>query len=895
MKLDKRVFTSRVARRAFLLFVACALLPVTAIAALGFWQVNSELHAQSQRRLQQASKSVGMVLFQRLQAAEASLGAPAGEWNLAEAGHQRPFVGVLLVTSDGQRRVVSGDPTNPPAHGAAQRAMLGAGKTVLSTESDAAGKLHFFLSRAVDRAHPERGILHGTMNPAYLWAIQDEATLPSGARLIILDASGRLIFSSFDTASALPAMVKRQVGQRTAGFFEWNDGHEDYLAAYWSLFLRYAFGMSKWTVVLNQAKADVVSPIADFKRTFVLGVLLTVWLVLLVSISQIRKNLTPLDRLHDGTRRLARGDLDARVDVRSGDEFEELASSFNGMAAQLGRQFDALAMRREISATLNPQKPLDDILQTCADLLARHLNLALVGVWIVGPDGSAPALRACAGTARRSEAPLEFPLRPERLEAFVRDRRPHASNTLSQDASLCDPGWAQDAGLVAFVAHPLMVDDRLVGVATAFASRLLDGLDLSSFGAAAGDIAGCVDRKRVSEALQDSEVRLRQLQKMEAVGRLAGGIAHDFNNLLTVIMGRSALLLRAVPAEDPKRKSIENIDETAQRAALLTRQLLAFSRKQVLQPGIIDLKAVVVGMSEILKRLIGPAIEFSITAPEDLGSVKMDRGQTEQILVNLVVNARDAMPDGGQLTVHALDVVLDELEATRLGGLTPGPYVMLGVTDTGIGMDAHTQARIFEPFFTTKEPGRGTGLGLATVFGIVRQGGGAVAVESAPGAGTTFRIYLPRVDGAAEATEETSAPIGRGTETVLLVEDESGVRALMESVLTDHGYTVLAASRPGEAIRIAERHTGPIHLLLSDMVMPEMPGTALARELVAMRPDMALLFVSGYADYAGDDGLPADGHGRAAAFLQKPFTPDLVARTVRSVLDDAGSPVGTAS
>ena len=895
MKLDTRVFTSRVARRTFLLFVACALLPVSAIAALAYWQVTSELRGQSQRRLQQASKGVAMVLFQRLQAAEASLGAPAGEWALADSEHQRPFIGVVLVTRDGQRRIVSGDSTSTPALGAEQRAMLRAGKTVLSTEMDDRGTMHFFLSRAADRAHPERGILHGAMNPAYLWAIQDEASLPSGAKLIILDASGRLVFSSFDTGNGLPALVKRQAGQRTAGFFEWNDGHQDYLAAYWSLFLRYAFGMSKWTVVLNQAKADVVSPIADFKRTFFLGILLTVWLVLLVSISQIRKSLTPLDRLQEGTRRLARGDLDARVEVKSGDEFEELASSFNGMAGQIGRQFDALAMRREISATLNPQKPLEDILQTCADLLARHLNLALVGIWIAGPDGFAPALRACAGPARRSGAPLEFPLPAERLEAFARDRRPHASNTLSQDAALCDPGWAQGAGVVAFVAHPLMVDDRLVGVAAAFAARPLDGLDLSSFGAAAGDIAGCVDRRRVSEALQDSEVQLRQLQKMEAVGRLAGGIAHDFNNLLTVIMGRSALLMRQVPAGDPKRKSIENIDETAQRAALLPRQLLAFSRKQVLQPGLLDLKAVVVGMTEILRRLIGPAIEFSIVAPEELGSVKMDRGQAEQILVNLVVNARDAMPDGGQVTINTQDVALDELDATRLGGLTPGPYVMLAVTDTGIGMDAHTQARIFEPFFTTKEPGKGTGLGLATVFGIVRQSGGAIAVESAPGAGTTFRIYLPRVDGVAEATEEASAPIGRGTETVLLVEDEGGVRALMEGVLAEYGYTVLVASRPGEAIRIAERHAGPIHLLLSDMVMPEMPGTALARRLVTMRPDMAILFVSGYADYAADEGLPVDGHGRAAAFLQKPFTPDVVARTVRSVLDGAASPVGAAS
>ena len=876
MKVDTRVFTSKVARRAFLLFVTCALLPVSAIAALGYWQVTSELHSQGQRRLQRASKAVAMVLFQRLQDAESSLGMLPAEWKLAGPERQRPFTGVLLVTSDGQSRVISGEMKRPPALTAEQRALLAAGKTVLLTESDATGAQRFVLSRAADRARPERGILHGAVDPAYLWAVQDEAALAAGTRLIVLDASGRVLFSSFDGAITIPAALKRQTTERTTGSFEWNDGREDYLASYWSLFLRYAFGMSKWTVVLNQAKADVFSPIADFKRTFFFGVLLTVWVVLLVSIRQIRKNLKPLDRLQEGTRQLARGQLDTRVNVTSGDEFEELAVSFNQMASQLGRQFDALAMRREISATLSAAKPLDETLQACGDLLARHLDLSRVGIWIAAGDGAALGLRASTGAA--GEPPRSFPLEPERLEALARARRPYATNTLTQDARLCDAVRADREGLVAFVAHPLMVDERFMGLAAAYGTHPLDGLDLSGFGAAAGDIARWVDGKRVAEALQDSEVQLRQLQKMEAVGRLAGGIAHDFNNLLTVIMGRSNLLLHRLAADHPHRKSLENIEETTQRAALLTRQLLAFSRKQVLTPTVLDVEGVVAGMLEMFQRLIGENIELAFTPGPELGRVRIDRGQAEQVLVNLVVNARDAMPEGGRITIEIAEVALDEGDAGRVAGLPAGPYIVLTVSDTGAGMDEHTKARIFEPFFTTKEPGKGTGLGLATVYGIVRQSEGGVTVESQLGVGTSFKIYLPRVDGVVEEETAAVAPVGRGTETVLLVEDETHVRSLVETVLAEHGYHVLTAGRPREAVRLAERHAGPIHLLLSDMVMPEMSGSALARQILPLRPEMVVLFMSGYADYPAEQ---ATGGG----LLQKPFTPDALARAVRGALD----------
>ena len=873
MRLDTRVFTSTVARRTFTLFVICALLPVCGLAILAFWQVTSELHEQSQRRLQQSSKAVAIILFNRLLAAERALEAAADRVDGPVTREvRRPFKGLLLTTRDGTDRPLFGA-VAPPSFSPAQRAHLSAGKTVLSAEHGGDGRARLTVSRALDRARPERGILHGSVDPADFWTVEDETALPAGSKLIVLDETGRVLFSSFDSTLTLPKAVTRYAGERVAGHFEWDNGTDEYIATHWSLFLLSNFSTPKWTIVLNQAKADVFAPIASFKRTFFLVVLLTVWMVLLLSVRQIRRGLTPLEKLQEGTRRLAQGDLDTRVEVTSHDEFQDLASSFNRMAGQLGRQFRALEMRREIGTALNPTRPTDDVLQACAHILTGHLKLAGLGVWVVGGDDTTLELRA---RVQSFPSPAERPgilLGDLDLQWLTRERRPYVSNALGEDSRLRDLAWAVEEGIVAFVGHPLIVDERRVGFAAAFATRPLDDMDLNAFAAAAGDIARYIDRKRVEDALHESELQLRQLQKMEAVGRLAGGIAHDFNNLLTVILGRSHLLLAAMAADHPHRRSIKSIDETATRAAMLTRQLLAFSRKQVLAPAVLDPNEVVVGMMDILQRLIGESVELTFNQDPDVGRVKVDRGQLEQVIVNLVVNARDAMPEGGRITIATSAAVPDESGAGATGS---GRQANLTVTDTGTGMDAHTQARIFEPFFTTKEPGKGTGLGLATVYGIVRQSGGAIQVDSELGAGTTFTISLPQVEDRAETAETPSAPPRRGTETVLIVEDEAEVRALVHSVLVDRGYLVLSAGRPSEAVHLAEQLPGPIHLLVTDMVMPEMGGPALARQLIALRPEMAVLYMSGYTDSTIGEG---------SLFLQKPFTPDTIARSVRAALD----------
>ncbi len=379
------------------------------------------------------------------------------------------------------------------------------------------------------------------------------------------------------------------------------------------------------------------------------------------------------------------------------------------------------------------------------------------------------------------------------------------------------------------------------------------------------------------------EEQLRQSQKMEAVGRLAGGVAHDFNNLLTVIKGYSELMIEELPAKDPMREEVEEVRKAADRAASLTRQPLACSRQQVMAPRIIDLNTVVENMDKLLRRLLGEDVELYTSLDKHLGAVKADPGQIEQVIMNLAVNARDAMPKGGKLTVETRNVALDELYAREHATVKAGNYALVAVSDTGVGMDAETRSHVFEPFFTTKEQGKGTGLGLSTVYGIVKQSGGYIWVYSELGMGTTFKVYLPRVDARVDISSGVTKAVPRtGHETVLLVEDEDGVRALIRQVLHRAGYTVLQARHGGEALLTCERHEGKIDLLLTDVVLTQMSGHELALRLLKLRPDMKVLYMSGYTDEAVvHHGVLTAG----SAFLQKPFTNEALARKVREVLD----------
>ena len=397
------------------------------------------------------------------------------------------------------------------------------------------------------------------------------------------------------------------------------------------------------------------------------------------------------------------------------------------------------------------------------------------------------------------------------------------------------------------------------------------------------------ERRRAEEALRQSERQFRQAQKMEAVGRLAGGLAHDFNNLLTVIMGYSQVLLSELGPDHPLRGKIEETQKAGERAATLIRQLLTFSRKQALEPKVLSLNNVVTNFEAMLRRLIGEDITLTIHTHSGEGHIKADPAQLEQVIMNLAINARDAMPQGGKLTIQTDRVELARTPVHHLRPLPPGPYMKLSVTDTGCGMGADTQSHLFEPFFTTKEEGKGTGLGLSTVYGIVTQSGGGIDVASRMGLGTRFEVYLPIVESEAEVAAATALPgqPARGTETILLVEDESSVRDLVRDELRKLGYLVLEAKTGIEACLLATQQTGPIQLLLTDVVMPGMNGRELAQHLLTITPDLRVLFISGYTD---DVGVSTGMENRRTAFLAKPFTLEALARTVRELLDQGATP-----
>lgn len=396
-----------------------------------------------------------------------------------------------------------------------------------------------------------------------------------------------------------------------------------------------------------------------------------------------------------------------------------------------------------------------------------------------------------------------------------------------------------------------------------------------------GTVIDITERKKI-------EQQLRLAQRMEAIGQLAGGIAHDFNNLLAVIMGSADIIVDALPRGDPLGRKVEMIRSAGSSAADLVRQLLAFSRQQMVQPLVLNVPKIIARTQAMLQRIIGEDIEFKVIVEDSVGSIKADPGQIEQVLLNLAANARDAMPKGGRLSIHASNVELDESDRKKHAPVVPGPYVMLAIEDTGCGMDLKTQARIFDPFFTTKALGKGTGLGLATVYGIVKQTGGYIWVYSELGHGTIFRVYLPRVGKAIQTAQREASETEalQGSETILLAEDSESLREMAQEYLESIGYRVLSAVSGEKALQRAKDFQGPIHLLLTDVVMPEMSGPELANHMTSLRPGVKIIFTSGYSD----DAITRQGIlDPKVAFIQKPYRPKALAKKVRQVLN--GGPV----
>jgi PAS domain S-box-containing protein len=487
--------------------------------------------------------------------------------------------------------------------------------------------------------------------------------------------------------------------------------------------------------------------------------------------------------------------------------------------------------------------------------------------------------------------------RAERYRRVLAERRAElregvaaVQEVLPEELRHLAPDIAQKAAIYKSIAAPLVIGEAAIGVLTVHAPELTEE-DVPAVTAFANQIAAAWRKARLMQDLESSLEQLKrtqeqlvQSQKMEAIGRLAGGIAHDFNNLLTGIGGYTELLLSRFPSPGAVRSDLEEIKRATSRAGSLTRQLLAFSRKQVLQPKLLDLNEVIAGMEKMLQRLLGEHIELVTVLSSGLGRVRADPLQVEQVIMNLAINGGDAMPRGGRLILETANVELARVQERDGTEVLPGSYVMVAVSDTGAGMDAATQSRLFEPFFTTKEMGKGTGLGLSTVYGIVKQSGGYIEVYSKPGFGSTFKVFLARAEEGSPAARTGSLieldP--RGTETVLLVEDEPVVRDLVRRVLAGLGYTVLQAGEAEQALELCQQLQGPLHLLVSDVVLPGMNGCELGRRVRQLRSEIRALYISGYtASAISQRGILEPG----VPFLQKPFSPETLARKVREVLD----------
>lgn len=751
MKPSISILRGVVARRILGLFILCALLPIGSLAVLSLWEMSGTLQREADQRMRQSNKNVGMSIFEGLYSLQVELEALAlsadgpmrtfsGRPGYAVSPvRDRHFLGITLFRGESGNVPLFGKPCPLPPLADASRKHLASGRAMVFVQQVPGAPSRVYMVLASARRNRENGMLVGEIHPDHLREIVDNA-IPAEGDFTVLDSNGGFLYRSGPLPQRVVERILDERQSTSAGQFEWKGSGDTLLVNFRSIFLRSNFHSDGWTVVVSQPKAKALAPVHTFTRMFVLILLLAFLVVSLLGIVHIRKTLSPLEKLRDGTSRVGQGDFDSRIDIRTGDEFEELALSFNAMSEHLGAQFRALT------------------------------------------DANA------------------------RMEREITER-------------------------------------------------------------------------------EQVEEKLRHAQKMEAVGILTGGIAHDFNNLLTAINGYSSILLHKVGPDDPIRKEIRGINDAGERAASLVRQLLTFSRKQVLELKVVNLNRVLSGIDRMLRRLIGENIEVSVNLAEGLWSVHADPGQIEQVVMNLAANARDAMQDGGKLTIETANREIDRMSGDLHPVGKPGKYVVLTVSDTGCGMDEKTRARVFEPFFTTKPPGKGTGLGLSTAYGIVKQSRGHILLESAAGKGTVFTVYLPRVESSSEeqqADERVSAEDGRGSETLLVAEDEDLVRDLVRSVLTEKGYEVLTAQDGEESLRIGQSHDGPIHLMLTDMVMPHMSGPEVAKRLAPVRPDMKILYMSGYAEDSGNGD--EEGMG-GEAFLQKPFRPEALVRKVRELLD----------
>ncbi|MEW5817515.1 MAG: ATP-binding protein, partial [Spirochaetota bacterium] len=582
------------------------------------------------------------------------------------------------------------------------------------------------------------------------------------------------------------------------------------------------------------------------------------------------------------------------LDITEHKRAEESLRQSEEKARQLGRENAVMAeIGRIISSTLN----IDEVYESFSEEVKKIISFDRIVINVIDTgSGTVKNAFIAGGAVQDRNAKDIYPLEGSGNAEMVRTKSTlliQTENFDEYEGRFPMLRSTFEAGYRSIMNVPLFSKGEIIGglLLRSYKPFAYTDEDIRLAERIGSQIAGAIANAQLyTEHIQAEkerailEAQLRQSQKMEAIGQLAGGVAHDFNNLLTIIKGYSELSMMELKEEDPLKGNIDEIQNAADKAAGLTRQLLAFSRRQVLEAKVVDLNAVLTDLDKMLRRMIREDVELVTHLTEDLGSVKVDPGQIEQVVMNLAINARDAMVSGGKLTIETANAALDEEYARRHVAVIPGRYVMLSVSDTGVGMTPEVKERIFEPFFTTKEKGKGTGLGLSTVYGIVKQSGGNIWVYSELGRGTTFKIYLPRVDEPVEEIGKKAVPeeLPAGNETILIVEDNEEVRKLAVRILEKQGYKLLIATQGNEALLLGEKHGKPIHLMLTDVVMPGMDGRELANRLKVHHPETRVLYMSGYTDDTiAHRGILEKGMN----YIQKPFTVELLLRKVREVLD----------
>lgn len=711
-------------------------------------------------------------------------------------------------------------------------------------------------------------VIQGAMRLTALSRLVNRASLPAGTLVTVLDSSGTILARSEDAERWVGTSAHRgasgsAIAERIGTYEISGVDDMERLTAFSST------TRAGWQVFVGIPRDIAFAPVARVVRRDLTLAALTVVLALLFSVAFARRFTRPLDALAANALAITAGDYERRAVVSgSSQEFTTLAESFNTMAATIAARTEQLHHSEQRYRMLFEASPIPMFVYARDTLRMLAVNRAAIEQY--GYQRSEfLALRAT--DLRPTEERLRLHLTLRRLDEMQEEGSPIGAGIWlhrRRDGSLLE---------VEIFSVMLNYEEQ--------PARLSTAIDVTA-------------RRRAEQALADSQERLRSAQKMEALGRFAGGIAHDFNNLLTGILGYCDLALDEISTENPAREDVAAIRSTAERAANLTRQILAFSRRQMLQPVLLDVNAVVSEMQVILQRLMEQRVAIELVLAPSVGAVLADRSQLEQVILNLALNARDAMPDGGTVRVETGEVEIDaDADPATLPDNSPGPgsWVYLAVHDTGIGITSAIRSQILEPFFTTKERGKGTGLGLATVDGIVQQSGGVLRVESTPRVGSTFRIFLPRADGTPEqhvtVTDHAHTP-PRGddaTRTILVAEDEDTVRSVVIPALRRAGFAVLAARDGHEALALALSHSAPFDLLLTDVVMPGMMGHELARRLRRGQPDLRVLLTSGYTD---DDQILRELASEGLAFLPKPFTPAQLVARVRALLDEEDAASG---